>query len=182
MQKTNIISLVRNFLCRCSKAQTTRIWFCLNLEIFCPFSKKSASTRCVLWIGFVRQHATVTCTIFDGSMRIYWYPTPWRNLFQQPLFYPSIREHQDGETSSNWRAFLLRCVSGNRFHRIRVDSRPNRRKKSLFSNKNSKPCICLFACYFAFIFCLWLLWLISESQERALCFSNLLLLPELIFQ
>ena len=33
------------------------------------------------------------------------------------------------ENAGFWRAFLKRCVFGDRFHRIRVDGRPNRRKK-----------------------------------------------------
>ena len=248
MQKINITSLVRNFLCQCSKAQATRIWFCLNLEIFCPFYKKSASTRCVfeLVLSVNMQLKTVpslmgVCAFTGIQLRDV---IVFNNLcFILPYEYrKTVRHLHTGERF--WKdAFLVA-----RFHRIRVDSRPNRRKKSPFSIKNSKPCICLFACFFIslsffvynkirpfsrwrhlttttrihFGFCFvieicqsgwglkknspnlykkttnwrilvvvvkWrhraivlLSWLISESLERALCFSNLLLLPELIFQ
>ena len=37
---------------------------------------------------------------------------------------------------SEWMAFFNRCVVGDCFHRIRVDGRPNRRKKkSVFKQK-----------------------------------------------
>ena len=69
-----------------------------------------------LWflIFFARsvENAIVTedGTIFDGSMRILWYPK-WR--FQK---------------SPLRRAFSKRCVFGDRFDRIRVNGRLNRRK------------------------------------------------------
>ena len=48
-----------------------------------------------------------------------------------------VRPHVNGKPAfSNlksplWRAFLKRYVFGDRFHRIRADGRPNRRKKNL---------------------------------------------------
>ena len=56
-------------------------------------------------------------TIFDGSMRIHWYPK-WR--FQK---------------SPLRRAFSKRCVFDDRFDRIRVDGRLPEKKSSV-SNKN----------------------------------------------
>ena len=43
--------------------------------------------RCiVVYVKMLNLNAMVTeevCTVFDGSMRIYWYPTLWRNRFQE---------------------------------------------------------------------------------------------------
>ena len=53
-------------------------------------------------------------------------------------FRPSSRKRVASlfQKSSLWRAFLKRCVFGDRFHRIHVDGRRNRRKKIAVSNKN----------------------------------------------
>ena len=67
-------------------------------------------------------------------MRIYLYLSPWRNRIQKPLFsfIHSCTAKRHFQKSPLWRAFLKRCVFGDRFQRIRVDGRPT----SPFSNRN----------------------------------------------
>ena len=45
---------------------------------------------------------------------------------------PQVNEWPAFSKSSPWRAFLKRCVFGDRFHRLRVDGSLNRRKKISF--------------------------------------------------
>ena len=74
-------------------APATRIRSCLKTEIFfSPFSKTSASTRCGFESFFARPHENAIVTenagiIFEGSMRIYYFLSPWRIRFQKlPLW------------------------------------------------------------------------------------------------
>ena len=53
--------------------------------------------------------------------------------FENLRFRPSRRIREGRVTQ---RTFLKRCVFGDRFHWIRVDGRPNRKKKPPFPNKN----------------------------------------------
>ena len=56
-----------------------------------------------------------------------------RKLFENlVLFCPSSRKRVASvyQKSSLWKAFLKRCVFGDRFHLMRVDGRPNWRKKN----------------------------------------------------
>ena len=57
--------------------------------------------------------------------------------FRKPPFTPSTRKRIAGvfKNLHSEERFLKRGVFGDRFHRIRVDGRPNRRKKCPFSNK-----------------------------------------------
>ena len=62
-----------------------------------------------------------------------------RKLFENLVrFRPSSRKRVASvyQKSSLWRAFFKRCVFGDRFHLMRVDGRPNWRKKIAVSNKN----------------------------------------------
>ena len=60
-------------------------------EFFAPFSKHFRDHTLRFLIVFARPHknaiVTENGTIFDGSIRIYWYPTPRRNrsVFICPL-------------------------------------------------------------------------------------------------
>ena len=87
------------------------------------FNKIRVHTLCFL-IFFARpvENAIVTedGTIFDGSMRIHWYPK-WR--FQK---------------SPLRRAFSKRCVFGDLFDRIRVDGRLP--EKNLLSQTKTDTC------------------------------------------
>ena len=59
-------------------------------------------------------------------------------VFENLRFRPSTRKRKAGvfKKSPLWRAFLKRCVFGDCFHMIRVDGRPNWRKKiSVFKQK-----------------------------------------------
>ena len=65
-----------------TKAASTRTRFCLKIEIFfLPFKTRIHTLH--FWIAFARPHENATVTengiVFDGSMRDYWSPTPWRN-------------------------------------------------------------------------------------------------------
>ena len=53
-------------------------------------------------------------------------------IFKNLRLYPSRRVQQNGVFKNLHRsgAFLKRYVFGDRFHRVRVDGRPNRRKKN----------------------------------------------------
>ena len=59
----------------------------------------------------------------------------WRP-FENLSFSPSIHKRVASvfKNSSLCRAFLKWCVFGDRFHRLRLDGKPNRRKKSPFPN------------------------------------------------
>ena len=76
--------------------------------------------------------------IRGGSIRIFWYPTTLRNLFQkEPLFFIHSNEYGVFKTLPFGERFLKdRGVFGDCFHWIPVDDRPNRKNISLISNKN----------------------------------------------
>ena len=126
-----------------TKAPSSRIRVCLKTEIvFSVFEKKIRVHTLRSWMVFARPKenaiAIETGTSFDENMRINWYPSPWRHRFHEPPF-PSIHTStakRRRQKSLLWRAFLKTNVFGDRFYRIRVDGRPNWRKKNPFSNKN----------------------------------------------
>ena len=130
-----------------SGASSTRIRFCLKTNIFLSFFKKNPRPHVTILNRFspstLKRNGSwkrllENWTIFDLSMRIYLYLSPWRNRIQKPLisFIHSCTAKRHFQKSPLWRAFLKRCVFGDRFHRIRVDVRTNRRKTSPFSNRN----------------------------------------------
>ena len=88
-------------------------------DIFPPFSKRSASTRCSFeWFLPVHMKTQVDWkwfengTTFERSMRIYWYPTKWCNHFQNTS---NSSNHKSTakwhlQTFPLWRVLLKWCA------------------------------------------------------------------------
>ena len=116
--------------------------FVWKRKLFSPFSKKKIRVHTLrFWMVFARPKENAIAiengTSFDERMRINWYPSPLRHRFHKPPF-PSIHTStakRRRQKSLLWRAFLKTHVFGDRFYRIRVDGRPNWRKKILFQTK-----------------------------------------------
>ena len=63
-------------------------------------------------------------------------------VFENLRFRPSTSKRKAGvfKKSLLWRAFLKRYVFGDRFHLIRVDGRPNWRKKNIGFQTKTDTC------------------------------------------
>ena len=129
-----------------SGVPSTRIRFCLKTNIFLSFFKKNPRPHVTILNRFSpstlkrngswkRLLKTEPFLIWACVFTCIWARDAivFKNLFS---FIHSCTAKRHFQKSPLWRAFLKRCVFGDRFHRIRVDGRPNRRKTSPFSNRN----------------------------------------------
>ena len=104
---------------------------------FFPFSKKYPSTRSVFESFSPVHMKTLKRWKYDNMP--YWDDVSWwcmtsyskTSVFVRPL----KRKKPAFSKSALWKAFLKKCFFVDWFHRVRLDSRPNRRKKNPFSNK-----------------------------------------------
>ena len=94
--------------------KTTRSWIFLKSGEFFFLSKKSALGTFAL----------------SGIQQLYVI------FFKKNLCFHPFTRVRSFQNSPPWRAFLKRWVFGNCFRWIRVNDRPNRKNKSLISNKN----------------------------------------------
>ena len=94
---------------------------------------KATRSRIILKNGeffFLSKKSALGAFAFSGIQQLYVI------FFKKNLCFHPFKRVRSFQNSSLWRAFFKRCVFGDCLNWIRVNDRPNRKNKSLISNKN----------------------------------------------